>query len=83
MVGSGNRRPEQHRPSPFFDGIPELDADVSEFGAGTATESNKIHVSTTDFDVDILINNNTIQFRYKSMTMVLWILNWINIKLRL
>ncbi|MCH4831655.1 hypothetical protein E5F92_002690 [Flavobacterium columnare] len=45
--------------APFFDGIPELDADVSEFGAGTATESNKIHVSTTDFDVDILINNNT------------------------
>lgn len=43
----------------FLDGIPEMDAEVTELGEGTATETNIIHVATTDFDVDILINNNT------------------------
>lgn len=45
--------------APFFADIPELDADVTEMGEGTATETNIIHCATTDFDVDILINNNT------------------------
>ncbi|OXA83679.1 hypothetical protein B0A56_00730 [Flavobacterium columnare NBRC 100251 = ATCC 23463] len=45
--------------APWLEGVPELDADVSQFGENTATESNKIHVATTDFDVDILINNST------------------------
>lgn len=45
--------------APWLDGIAEMDAEVQELGQGTATEANIIHVATTDFDVDILINNNT------------------------
>lgn len=45
--------------APFFDGVVELDADVSVLGENTATESNIIHIAATDFDVDVLINNNT------------------------
>ena len=45
--------------APWLDGVPELDADVTQLGEGTASESNIIHVATTDFDVDVLINNNT------------------------
>ncbi|MFK7060944.1 hypothetical protein V3Q90_12550, partial [Flavobacterium oreochromis] len=45
--------------APWLEGVPELDADVSQFGENTATESNVIHIATTDFDVDILINNTT------------------------
>ncbi len=45
--------------APWLDGIPELDAEVSVHGEGTLTESNTIHVATTDFDVDVLINNTT------------------------
>ena len=45
--------------APWLEGVTELDADVTELGQGTATESNVIHVSTTDFEVDVLINNNT------------------------
>ncbi len=45
--------------APFFDGVAELDADVTALGENTATESNIIHIAATDFDVDVLINNNT------------------------
>lgn len=45
--------------APWLDGVPELDADVTQLGEGTASESNIIHVATTDFDVDVLINNTT------------------------
>lgn len=45
--------------APWLEGVPELDADVTQLGEGTATESNIIHVATTDFDVDVLINNTT------------------------
>lgn len=45
--------------APWLDGIAEMDAEVQELGQGTATEMNIIHVATTDFDVDILVNNNT------------------------
>lgn len=45
--------------APWLDGVSELDADVSQMGENTATESNVIHIATTDFDVDVLINNNT------------------------
>ena len=45
--------------APWLDGVAELDADVSQMGENTATESNVIHIAATDFDVDVLINNNT------------------------
>lgn len=45
--------------APWLEGIAELDADVTALGEGTATEQNIIHVATTDFEVDTLINNTT------------------------
>lgn len=45
--------------APWLEGVAELDADVSQMGENTATESNVIHIAATDFDVDVLINNNT------------------------
>lgn len=45
--------------APWLEGVPELDADVTALGEGSASESNIIHISSTDFDVDVLINNNT------------------------
>lgn len=43
----------------FLEGIPELSADVNQINEGTASEKNIIHVAATDFEVDVLINNNT------------------------
>ena len=45
--------------APFLDGIAEMDVDVSQMGEGTITESNIIHVPTSEFAPDILINNST------------------------
>lgn len=43
----------------FLEGIPELAVDVTQINEGTASEKNKIYVPTTEFEVDVLINNNT------------------------
>lgn len=43
----------------FLEGIPEIAADVTQINAGTLTEQNKIYVPTTEFEVDVLINNTT------------------------
>jgi hypothetical protein len=45
--------------APFLDGIAEMDVDVSLMGEGTITESNIIHVPTSEFAPDVLINNTT------------------------
>lgn len=45
--------------APWLEGVLELDADVTQLGEGTAAESNIIHIATTDFEVDVLINNTT------------------------
>jgi|GEM_PF-1258362 len=45
--------------APWLDGIAELDADVQEFGAGSASETNTIHIPTSTFEPDVLINNST------------------------
>jgi hypothetical protein len=45
--------------APWLDGVAELDADVTALGENTATEQNIIHLASTDFEVDVLINNNT------------------------
>ncbi|GEP52372.1 hypothetical protein FNO01nite_30440 [Flavobacterium noncentrifugens] len=45
--------------APWLDNITELDADITVFGEGSANETNVIHVASTDFEVDVLINNNT------------------------
>lgn len=45
--------------APWLNGIPELSANVQVIHAGTVTEKNVIFVAATDFEVDVLINNNT------------------------
>ncbi len=45
--------------APWLEGITELDAEVTSLGEGSANEQNIIHVASTDFEVDVLINNNT------------------------
>jgi hypothetical protein len=43
----------------WLDGIPELDTTVIEVGSGDASESNIIHIPTSTFKPDVLINNTT------------------------
>lgn len=43
----------------FLEGIPEIAANVVQINAGELSEKNKIYVPTTEFEVDVLINNNT------------------------
>jgi hypothetical protein len=45
--------------APWLDGIPEINGDVVTLGEGTDTEKNIIYVPTTDFEPDVLINNDT------------------------
>lgn len=44
--------------APWLADIPELDAPVVEMGAGSASESNVIHIPTSSFKPDVLINNS-------------------------
>lgn len=44
--------------APWLSGIQELDTSIIEMGSGSAAEQNVIHIPTTDFEVDVLINNN-------------------------
>lgn len=43
----------------FLQGISELAVDVAQINEGMPSEKNKIYVPTTEFEVDVLINNNT------------------------
>ncbi len=43
----------------FLQGISELGVDVSQINEGQASEKNIIYVPTTEFEVDVLVNNNT------------------------
>ena len=54
--------------APFLDGIAEMDVDVSQMGEGTITESNVIHVPTSEFAPDILINNATYPIALQAYT---------------
>lgn len=43
----------------FLNGISELPVDVSQINEGTPSEKNKIYVPVTEFEVDVLVNNNS------------------------
>lgn len=43
----------------FLEGIPELDVTVVTINEGKLSEKNKMYVAATDFEVEVLINNNT------------------------
>lgn len=45
--------------APFFDDIPELDVDIVTLGEGSASEKNIIHVTSTQFKPEVLINSTT------------------------
>jgi hypothetical protein len=45
--------------APWLEGVEELDSDVRVVGEGTETEKNVIHIATTDFEPDVLVNNTT------------------------
>lgn len=45
--------------APWLNGIAEIGNDVSEIHGGSESEQNIVYIPTTDFEVDILINNNT------------------------
>lgn len=52
----------------FLEGISELNAEVHVVNAGSATEQNIIYVPVTDFEVDILVNNNTYPIAFQEYT---------------
>jgi len=43
----------------FLEGIAEIAASVVQINQGQLSEQNKIYVPSTEFEVDVLINNNT------------------------
>ena len=43
----------------FLEGISEIAANVTQINQGTVSEKNKIYVPSTEFEVDVLINNTT------------------------
>ncbi|AUS04493.1 hypothetical protein [Pseudotamlana carrageenivorans] len=45
--------------APWLEGIAEIGVNPITINEGTITEKQKIYVPTTDFDVDVLINNTT------------------------
>lgn len=54
--------------APWLDGIPELDVQVIEVGSGSASESNVIHIPTSSFNPDVLINNTTYPIALQAYT---------------
>lgn len=52
----------------FLEGISEVNATPVVINAGQITEMNKIYVPTTDFEVDILVNNNSYPIPFQEYT---------------
>ncbi len=52
----------------FLNGIGEINAPVQQIHQGQPTEKNIIYVPTTDFEVDILINNNSYPIPFQEYT---------------
>lgn len=54
--------------APWLAGISELDTAILEVGSGSASEQNIIHIPTTDFEPDVLINNLTYPLALQAYT---------------
>lgn len=54
--------------APWLDGVEELDTEVIEMGSGSAGETNVIHIPTSDFEVDVLINNTAYPIAVQAYT---------------
>lgn len=58
----------QQTTAPWLEGIAELDTAVLEVGSGSASEKNVIHIPTTDFEPDVLINNSAYPLALQAYT---------------
>lgn len=54
--------------APWTDGIAELDVDVTVFASGEQSEMNTIHIPTTDFEPNVLVDNTTYPIALVSYT---------------
>lgn len=54
--------------APWLDGVEELDTAVLEMGSGSAGESNVIHIPTSDFEPNVLINNSSYPIALQAYT---------------
>lgn len=54
--------------APWLAGIQELDTAILEVGSGSASEQNIIHIPNTDFEVDVLINNEAYPIALQAYT---------------
>lgn len=54
--------------APWLDGIPELDVEITEMGAGSAGEANLIHLPIETFQPEVLINNTTYPIAVQQFT---------------
>lgn len=54
--------------APWTEGVTELDTTVLEVGSGSASEKNIIHIPTTDFEPDVLINNTAYPLALQNYT---------------
>lgn len=58
----------QETRAPWLEGVAELDTEVLEVGSGSASEQNVIHIPTSDFEPDVLINNTTYPLALQAYT---------------
>lgn len=54
--------------APWLEGIPELDTEILEVGSGSAAEANVIHIPTSSFKPDVLINNTAYPLALQAYT---------------
>lgn len=54
--------------APWLAGVPELDTAIIEMGSGSASENNVIHIPTSSFRPDVLINNSAYPIALQSYT---------------
>ena len=54
--------------APWLDGVEELDTTVVEMGSGSASESNVIHIPTTDFEPTVLVDNTSYPIALQAYT---------------
>lgn len=51
--------------APFLEGVSEISAPVTEINSGQMSEKNKIYVPETDFEVEVLVNNNSYPIEFQ------------------
>lgn len=54
--------------APWLEGVEELDTEILEIGSGDASEQNIIHIPTSDFEPDVLINNSAYPLALQAYT---------------